>query len=167
MAGKDGDKEYTKEDMEQDMKTMAKLIKTMASNNRTVMERMETIENMVSNVIPVGEDEDFDNKDRKKALSILADRVINPDSTMLPQMTETPDRMILGIVIERTRNKFIKECAFNPDSDVLFSDIFIEQFNIVMRSRNRALIGEAMGFSQIEVDKAIDDEARGLEAQGE
>ena len=167
MAGKDGDKEYTKEDMEQDMKTMAKLIKTMASNNRTVMERMATIENMVSNVIPVGEDEDFDSKDRKKALSILADRVINPDSTMLPQMTETPDRMILGIVIERTRNKFIKECAFNPDSDVLFSDIFIEQFNIVMRSRNRALIGEAMGFSQIEVDKAIDDEARGLEAQGE
>ena len=167
MSKGDGAKPYTLEDVEHDMKTMAKFVKTIASNNRTVMERMETIENMVSNVVPAEQDEDFDNKDRKKALSLLADRVINPDSTMLPQMTETPDRMILGIVIERTRNEFIREHAFNPNSDVLFSDIFMKNFHLIMRSRNRALIGEAMGFSQIEVEKQIDDEARGLEAQGE
>ena len=163
MPGKDGNKqEYTLNDVEYDMKIFSKLLKTVATNNQDINKRLEAVEAMTGE-----EDEDFDSKDKRRALSKLEDDVINPGSHMLPQMTETPDRMIMGIVTERTRNKFIKECAFNPDSDVLFSDIFIEQFNIVMRSRNRALIGEAMGFAQIGVDKAMDEEARGLEAQSE
>lgn len=165
--GGDGAKPYTMEDVEQDMKTMAKLIKTIASNNKTVMERMETVESIVNNAVATEEDEDFSSGDKRKALSILAERVINPDEKMLPQMSETPDRMIMALVTERARNEFIKEHAFNPDSDALFSDIFMKHFHIIMRSRNRQLIGEAMGFSQIEMDKAIDEAARGLEAQGE
>jgi len=165
--GGDGNKLYTMEDVEQDMKTMAKLIKTIASNNKTVMERMEQVENTVNNVATPEEDEDFGPADRKKALSVLADRVINPDDSMLPQMTETPDRLIVSLAVEHARNEFIKERLKNPDSLVLFSDLLMKWFSIIMRSRHRALIGEAMGFSQIEVDKAMDEATRGLEAQGE
>jgi len=163
----DGAKPYTMEDVEHDIKELAKFIKTLASNNKAVMERIEAVENTVSNAITAEEDEDYSPGDRKKALSVLADRVINPDSKMLPQMTETPDGMIMGIVIEQARNEFIREHAFNPDSEVLFSDLVMKWFDIKMRARNRALIGEAMGFSQIEIDKAIDEASRGLEAQGE
>ena len=166
MAGKDGDKEYTQEDMKHDMKEMAKMVKIMASNNRTVMERMETVENIVNNAVAVEEgDESFGSEDKRGAAQWLSRRVIDPDEKMLPQMTETPDRMIMALVVEHARNEFIREHAFNPDSEALFSDIFMKWFNIVMRSRNRALIGEAMGFSQIEVDKTMDEAARGLEAQ--
>ena len=160
--------EYTNENIRRDLQLIAKSINnnnqaitSLIASNEAMEKRLEEVENMVGD-----EDDSFGLKDKRKALSVLADRVINPGVDMLPQMTETPDRMILGIVIERTRNKFIQECAFNPDSDVLFSDIFIEQFNIVMRSRHRALIGEAMGFSQIEVEKQIEAEDR-LESRGE
>ena len=157
----------TQEAMGEDLRTMAKMIKTIASNNRTVMNRMEAIENMVSNVIPTEEDEDFDSKDRKKALSRLADNVINPDDALLPQMTETPDSMIMPMVVKHAQNEFLKIQIENPDSKVLFSDLLMKWCDIKMRARHRALIGEAMGFSQIEIEKQIDDEARGLEAQAE
>ncbi|GAG01995.1 unnamed protein product [marine sediment metagenome] len=164
MPGKDGDKqEYTIKDIEHDMKIFSKLLKTVATNNQDINKRLEAVEAMSGGE----EDEDFSSGDRKKALSRLADNVINPDDNMLPQMTETPDRMLMPMIIKHAQNEFLKEKLDHPDSKVLFSDLLMKWCDKKMRARNRALIGEAMGFSQIEVDKAMDAEARGLESQGE
>ena len=165
MAGKDGNKEYTIDDVERDMKLLIKAIKntnqtvaTIATNGKITEKRLEAIEAMASE-----EDEDFGAADRKKALSVLADRVINPDDHMLPQMTETPDRMMMPMIIKHAQNEFLKIKLENPDTKVLFSDLLMKWCDIKMRSRNRALIGEAMGFSQIEIDKAMEEASRKLE----
>lgn len=162
MAGKDGNHKYTLEDVEHDMKIFSKLLKTVATNNQDINKRLEAVEAGVGE-----EDEDFGEKDRKKALSVLADRVINPDDHMLPQMTETPDRMLMPMIIKHAQNEFLKLKLEDPDTKVLFSDLLMKWCDIKMRARHRALIGEAMGFSQIEMDKQMDEEQRGLESQGE
>lgn len=159
----DGNKEYTMEDVGHDLKLIAKTVNVLRNRSEAMEKRLEAVEAMPSEA----EDEDFGEKDRKKALSVLADRVINPDDHMLPQMTETPDRMLMPMIIKHAQNEFLKQKLENPDSKVLFSDILMKWCDIKMRSRHRALIAEAMGFSQIEVDKALDEAARGLEVQGE
>ena len=161
--------EYTNENIRRDLQLIAKSINnnnqaitSLVAGNEAMGKRLEEVEYLTGE----GEGDSFGPKDKGKALSVLADRVVNPDEKMLPQMTETPDRMIMGIVIERARNEFINEHAFNPDSTALFSDIFMKWFAIVMRSRKRALIGEAMGFSQIEMEKQVEEEDR-LESRSE
>jgi len=159
--------EYTLADVQHDLKQMVKIAKSFASRFDAVEKRMDTLESTAQNVNDGAEDDPFGAGDRKKALSVLADRVINPDDHMLPQMTETPDRMLMPMIIKHAQNEFLKQKLENPASKVLFSDLLMKWCDIKMRSRHRALIGEAMGFSQIEVDKAIDEEARGLESRGE
>jgi len=165
MSRGDGAKEFTLEDIVKDLRLVAKAVKTIRDRNEAMEQRLEAIESLAKNGEP--EDEDFSDKDRKKALSVLADRVINPDDHMLPQMTETPDRMLMPMIIKHAQNEFLKRKLENPDSDVLFSDILMKWCDIKMRSRKRQLIGEAMGFSQIEMEKAEEEVQRGLEAQGE
>ena len=156
MAGKDGDKqEYTIKDVGHDLRLIAKTVNTLRTRSEVMEKRLEVVEAVAGE-----EDQDFDEKDRRKALSRLADNVINPDEHMLPQMTETPDSMIMPMVVEHAKNEFLKLRIKNPNTDVLFSDLLMKWFNIVMRSRHRGLIGEAMGFSQIEMDKAMDEEER-------
>ena len=165
MAGKDGDKEYTIDDVGHDLRLIAKSVNVLRNRSEVMEKRLEAVESLAGNMA-AEEDEDFDPKDRKKALSVLADRVINPDDTMLPQMTETPDSMIMPMVIKHAQNEFLKLKLQNPDSNVLFSDLLMKWCDIKMRARNRALIGEAMGFSQIEIEKQIEEETqRGLESK--
>ena len=163
------EEEYTNDDVRRALQLLTKstsdnnqAITALIANSNAMGKRLEEVEYLTGE----GEGDSFGPKDKGKALSVLADRVVNPDDKMLPQMTETPDRMIMGIVIERARNEFINEHAFNPDSTALFSDIFMKWFAIVMRSRKRALIGEAMGFSQIEMEKQVEEEDR-LESRSE
>jgi len=159
MSKDKGKREYTLVDIEQDMETIGKALKVFA-------ERLEALEDAAANNGGEGNGDSFGSEDKRKALSLLAKMVINPDDNMLPQMTETPDRLIVSIAVEHAKNEFIKIRMENPDSLVFFSDLLLKWYNIIMRSRNRALIGEALGFSQIEVDKAIE-EAQQLESKGE
>lgn len=155
---------YTIEDAKHDLTEMVKIVKAFSKRFEATEQRLEAVESTTRN--SKVEAEDFSSEDRKKALSRLADNVINPDDHMLPQMTETPDRMLMPMIIKHAQNEFLKLKLENPDSKVLFSDLLMKWCDIKMRARNRALIGEAMGFSQIEVEKAVE-EMRGLEAQGE
>jgi len=159
MSKDKGKREYTLADIEQDMETIGEALKVFA-------ERLEALEDASANNEREGNGDSFGSEDKRKALSLLAKMVINPDDNMLPQMTETPDRLIVSIAVEHAKNEFIKIRMENPDSLVFFSDLLLKWYNIIMRSRNRALIGEALGFSQIEVDKAIE-EAQRLESKGE
>lgn len=158
MAGKDGNEKYTLDDAGHDLKLIAKTVNVLRNRSEAMEKRLEAVE-----AISGEEDEDFGEKDRKKALSVLADRVINPDDHMLPQMTETPDRMLMPMIIKHAQNEFLKLKLENPDSKVLFSDLLMKWCDIKMRSRHRALIGEAMGFSQIETDKQMEEASRKLE----
>ena len=142
-------KEYTNEDLGHDMRLIAEAIKKLTG-------RMEAVENMAKE----GSDEDFDQGDRRKSLSILVDNVINPSGIMLPQMTETPNRMAIPLINEHTLNEYIGIVNKDPGSDVLLSDIWMKWYAIVMRSLRRQLIQEAMGFSQIEMEKQVEEDER-------
>ena len=145
--------EYTNEDIRHDLQLIAESVVT---SNSAIEKRLEAMEGLVGS----DEDDDWGPKDRKRALSVLADQTINPDEKMLPQMTETPDRMIMPMAVKHAQNEFLKILTQNPDTTVLFSDLLMKWIDIKMRSRKRALIGEALGFSQIETEKALDDEER-------
>ena len=155
MTGKDGhkEKEYTNEDIRRDVQLIAESVVT---SNKAIEKRLEAIEGLVASE----GDDDFGPKDRKKALSVLADQTINPDEKMLPQMTETPDRMIMPMAVKHAQNEFLKILTQDPETTVLFSDLLMKWIDIKMRSRKRALIGEALGFSQIETEKAFEEEER-------
>lgn len=155
MAGKDGDKqEYTIKNVESDLKLLAKTL-------NAVGKRLEVVEAIASNVMTEEDSRgDSDSTDKQKSLSILANRVFNPSEDMLIQMTEIPNRMVMPIVIERTMNEYIKIITTEPNSDVLLSDLFMKHYSIVMRALRRQLISEAMGFSQIEMDKTMEEEER-------
>jgi len=145
-------KEYTLVDIEQDMETVGQALKTIA-------ERLKAVEDKVESN---GDDVSFGSEDKRGAVQWLSKTVISPDEKMLPQMTETPDRLIVPLAVECARNEFIKIRIENPNSLVLFSELLVKWFNIIMRSRNRSLIGEALGLSQIQVDKDIEEESRKL-----
>lgn len=166
-----GDEEYTMEDAKQDMKNVAKMIKTLSqqlqAQSQVMNKRLEQLEQAQGQSNNHEDDESFGEGDKRKALSVLSEYVFNPeDKKMLPQMTNTPNRMIMPIVIERTKNEFISEHAFNPDSKVLLSDILMKWFARIMRSRGGDLITQAMGFSQIEVEKGIEEAERSAELPG-
>lgn len=157
------EKDYTIKDVEHDLKLIAKSIKTLASRAETTEKRVEQLENS-TNRTNNNEDEDSSAEDKRKALSVLSEYVFNPeDKRMLPQMTNTPKRAAMALIIEHTINEFISEQVFNPDSDVLLSDIFMKWFARIMRSIDGNLITQAMGFSQIEMMKAGEEEERALE----
>ncbi len=150
--------EYTNKHMRHDLQLIAqsiadnnRAVNILVDSNKTIEERLVEVESII------GGEDDFSAKDRKKALSVLADQTINPDEKMLPQMTETPDRMILPMAIKHAQNEFLKILTQDPDSKVLFSDLLMKWIDIKMRSRHRALIGEALGFSQIETEKQIEE----------
>jgi len=140
-------KPYTLEEAEQDAETAAQVFKK-------IVERLEAIEDKLESN---GDDVSFGSEDKRRAAQWLAENVVDPDAKMLPQMTETPDRLIVPLAVEYAKNEFIKIRMEDPDSLVLFSDLLFHWFAIMMRSRNRALIGEVMGFAQIQVDKEIEE----------
>ena len=167
MAGKDkttktdkndGNKDYSLDDVGHDLKLIATTVNALRNRSEAMEKRLETVEAMA------GEEssEDFTPADKQKSLSILARQVFSPDDIDIIKsgMTEIPNRMVMPIVIERTMNEYIKILTTNPSSDVLLSDIFMKHYAIVMRALRRQLIQEAMGFSQIEMDKAMDEEER-------
>lgn len=157
--------EYTIEDAQYDLKQMVKIVKSFASRFEVVEKRVDAMESVAQNADNGTEGDSFDAEDKKKALSVLAKQVFNPDENMLIQMTEIPNRMVMPVVIERTMNEFIKVHAFDPNSDMLLSDLFIKHYAIVMRALRRQLIQEAMGFSQIEMEKTAEEEARKIELE--
>jgi len=162
--------EYTNEDAHHDMVEVAKVLKSLVKQLPAINKRLEQLEQTKPQEQPSNHDEDdesFGEGDKRKALSALSQYVFNPeDKIMLHQMTNTPKRIAMALVIEHTVNEFINEHAFNPDSTVLVSDIFMKWFARVMRSIDGNLITQAMGFSQIEVEKQIEEGDR-LEAKGE
>lgn len=166
----DGDKKYSLDDVGHDLKLIATTVNALRNRSEAMEKRIEAVESLAGNAIAdESGSESFDSADKRKSLSVLADRVFRPDDTDIIKagMTEIPNRMVMPIVIERTMNEYIKIITAEPNTDVLLSDIFMQQYAIVMRALRRQLIQEAMGFSQIEMEKQIDEEQRGLEAQAE
>lgn len=161
--------EYTNEDIKRDMQLIAEsisnsnqAINALVASNKAAEKRIEAVEDLA------GDGEPFGPEDKAKSLSHLAKQVFSPNEDMLIQsgMTEIPNRMVMPIAVERTMNEFIKITAKNPKSNVLLSDLFMKNYAIVMRALRRQLIQEAMGFSQIEMEKQIEEGDR-LESRGE